>query len=73
LLTKIIDGQNKPGLMKDLLRTLAQRGRDVAKQTRGEVYDPERCIADHSFRALSVGRLLAIRAVQRNSQLAPIH
>jgi len=43
LLTKIIDGQNKPGLMKDLLRTLAQRGSDVAKQTRGEVYDPEIC------------------------------
>ncbi len=43
LLTKIIDGQNKPGLMRDLLQTLAQRGSDVAKQTRGEVYDPEIC------------------------------
>lgn len=43
LLTKIIDGQNKPGLMRDLLTTLAERGSEVARQTRGEVYDPEIC------------------------------
>jgi len=43
LLTKIIDGGNKPGIMKELLHELAVRGADVARQTKGAVYDPELC------------------------------
>ncbi len=43
LLTKIIDGRDKSGIMKEILDALAERGSDVAKQTRGEVYDPELC------------------------------
>lgn len=43
LLTKIIDARNKPGVMQELLEALAQRGGQVAKQTGGEVYDPELC------------------------------
>lgn len=43
LLTKIIDGRNKNGIMREILTALAERGDQVAKQTKGEVYDPELC------------------------------
>ncbi|WP_437206663.1 FAD-dependent oxidoreductase [Planctomicrobium sp. SH664] len=41
LLTKIIDARNKSGIMKEILADLAARGGPVAKNTAGEVYDPE--------------------------------
>lgn len=43
LLTKIIDGGNKTGVMKEILTALKERGDTVAKQTGGAVYDPELC------------------------------
>jgi hypothetical protein len=43
LLTKIIDGGNKNGIMRELLTALKDRGGAVAKQTGGAVYDPELC------------------------------
>ena len=43
LLTKIIDGRNKNGIMREILTALAERGDQVAKKTKGEVYDPELC------------------------------
>lgn len=41
LLTKIIDGGRKTGIMQELLRLMIERGSPVAGQTKGEVYDPE--------------------------------
>lgn len=41
LLTKILDSENKSGIMAELLKLFRERGSDVAKQTRGTVYDPE--------------------------------
>ncbi|MEX1042362.1 MAG: FAD-dependent oxidoreductase [Pirellulaceae bacterium] len=41
LLTKIIGGGNKQGIMQEVLTAMQQRGSDVAKSTSGEVYDPE--------------------------------
>lgn len=41
MLTKIIDGGRKTGIMQEILRTMSARGSDVAKQTKGEIYDPE--------------------------------
>jgi hypothetical protein len=41
MLTKIIDGGRKDGIMKEILTAMAGRGSAVAKQTRGEIYDPE--------------------------------
>jgi hypothetical protein len=41
LLTKILDGTNKNGLMKEILVAMAMRGSAVAKDTKGSVYDPE--------------------------------
>ncbi|MBI1371465.1 MAG: FAD-dependent oxidoreductase [Phycisphaera sp.] len=41
LLTKILDAENKHGIMAELLRAFSQRGSDVAKNTNGTVYDPE--------------------------------
>lgn len=41
MLTKIIDGGRKTGIMQEILRTMAARGSDIAKQTKGEIYDPE--------------------------------
>ena len=41
LLTKILDAENKSGIMAELLDRFAVRGRSVAKQTHGTVYDPE--------------------------------
>ncbi len=43
LLTKILDGNNKTGIMQELLTALQARGDTVAKQTGGTVYDPELC------------------------------
>ncbi len=43
MLTKIIDAGNKSGVMKEIMNDLVVRGSNVAKQTRGEVYDPELC------------------------------
>jgi hypothetical protein len=41
LLTKIIDGGSKAGVMREILRAMAERGSAVAKQTGGAIYDPE--------------------------------
>lgn len=41
LLTKILDAENKSGIMAELLREFSTRGSNVASQTNGTVYDPE--------------------------------
>ena len=41
LLTKIIDGGRKTGIMREILRAMVERGSAVAKKTKGEIYDPE--------------------------------
>ena len=41
MLTKIIDGNNKGGIMKEVLAAMAARGSSVAKETKGAIYDPE--------------------------------
>ncbi len=41
MLTKIIDGGRKSGIMKEILGAMAERGSEVAQQTKGEIYDPE--------------------------------
>jgi hypothetical protein len=41
LLTKILDAENKSGIMAELLQAFAARGSAVAKQSSGTVYDPE--------------------------------
>jgi hypothetical protein len=41
MLTKIIDGNNKAGIMKEILAAMAARGSSVAKETKGAIYDPE--------------------------------
>jgi hypothetical protein len=41
MLTKIIDGGRKTGIMQEILQAMAARGSDVAKKTKGEIYDPE--------------------------------
>jgi len=41
MLTKIIDGGRKTGIMQEILQAMADRGSAVAKQTGGAIYDPE--------------------------------
>lgn len=41
LLTKILDGENKSGIMSELLKSFASRGSQIARDTKGTVYDPE--------------------------------
>ncbi|GAA5509002.1 FAD-dependent oxidoreductase [Novipirellula caenicola] len=41
LLTKILDAENKSGVMDELLTAFASRGSEVARDSRGTVYDPE--------------------------------
>ena len=41
MLTKIIDGGRKSGIMQEILQAMVARGSDVAKKTKGEIYDPE--------------------------------
>ncbi|MBG88092.1 MAG: FAD-dependent oxidoreductase [Verrucomicrobiales bacterium] len=41
LLTKILDTENKTGIMQELLAKFAERGSSIAKQWKGTVYDPE--------------------------------
>ncbi len=41
MLTKIIDGGRKTGIMQEILQAMIARGSDVAKKTKGEIYDPE--------------------------------
>lgn len=41
MLTKIIDGGRKTGIMQEILRDMVQRGSEIAKKTKGEIYDPE--------------------------------
>ncbi len=41
LLTKILDAENKIGIMAELLEQFASRGSAVSKTTNGTVYDPE--------------------------------
>lgn len=41
MLTKIIDGGNKTGVMREILAEMAKRGSSVAKDSKGAIYDPE--------------------------------
>ncbi len=41
LLTKILDAENKSGIMAEMLQEFSDRGSEVAHQTGGTVYDPE--------------------------------
>lgn len=41
LLTKILDSENKTGIMAELLAEFAGRGSGVARESSGTVYDPE--------------------------------
>jgi hypothetical protein len=41
MLTKIIDGGRKDGIMQEILQAMIARGSEVAKKTKGEIYDPE--------------------------------
>lgn len=41
MLTKIIDGGRKTGIMQEILKAMVAQGSDVAKKTKGEIYDPE--------------------------------
>ncbi len=41
MLTKIIDGGRKTGIMQEILKAMAAQGSDVARKTKGEIYDPE--------------------------------
>ena len=41
LLTKVLDSENKSGIMAELLNEFSTRGSAVAKQSGGTVYDPE--------------------------------
>lgn len=41
LLTKILDAENKSGIMDEWLREFSSRGSQVAKASNGTVYDPE--------------------------------
>jgi hypothetical protein len=41
MLTKIIDGGRKTGIMQEILRAMIERGSEIAKKTKGEIYDPE--------------------------------
>ncbi|WP_442505182.1 FAD-dependent oxidoreductase [Novipirellula sp. SH528] len=41
LLTKILDAENKSGIMAELLKAFASRGSKVAHDSHGTVYDPE--------------------------------
>jgi len=41
MLTKIIDGGRKTGIMQEILHAMVARGSEVAKKTKGEIYDPE--------------------------------
>jgi len=41
LLTKILDSENKTGIMREILSAMVERGDKVARQTSGTVYDPE--------------------------------
>lgn len=41
MLTKIIDGGRKTGIMQEILTAMVARGSEVAKKTKGEIYDPE--------------------------------
>ena len=41
MLTKILDGVRKTGIMQEIMRAMIERGSDIAKKTKGEIYDPE--------------------------------
>ena len=41
LLTKILDTENKTGIMAEILHGFSKRGSSIAKQWKGTVYDPE--------------------------------
>lgn len=41
MLTKIIDGGRKTGIMQEILQAMVAQGSEVAKKTKGEIYDPE--------------------------------
>ena len=41
LLTKILDTENKSGLMQEMLTEFSRRGSAIAKRWKGTVYDPE--------------------------------
>ncbi len=41
LLTKILDSENKSGIMAEMLKAFSSRGSEIARKTKGTVYDPE--------------------------------
>ncbi len=41
LLTKVLDSENKSGIMAELLKKFSSCGSEVARKTNGTVYDPE--------------------------------
>jgi hypothetical protein len=41
LLTKILDAENKTGIMREILAAMMERGGNVARKSAGTVYDPE--------------------------------
>jgi len=41
LLTKILDAENKSGIMAEMLQEFSKRGSAIAKRWKGTVYDPE--------------------------------
>jgi hypothetical protein len=41
MLTKIIDGTRKSGIMREIMKAMIERGSDIAQKTKGEIYDPE--------------------------------
>lgn len=59
LLTKILDSENKSGIMAELLGEFTARGSAIAAQTNGSVYDPE--IAKIVLEELCIEAGVAIR------------
>lgn len=41
MLTKILDSENKEGIMREILDAMVARGGDTARNTKGSTYDPE--------------------------------
>jgi hypothetical protein len=41
LLTKILDSENKTGIMQEILTAMIERGDPIARKTSGSTYDPE--------------------------------
>ena len=59
LLTKILDTSNKTGIMRELLDAFSSRGSEVARISKGTVYDPE--VAKRVLEELCVAAGVRIR------------